>query len=285
MVGSAIIRLLNKRGHEIVESGMDFRTWEGACEPFKQRPTHMIMAAARVGGIQANMERPAEFIRDNLLIQAHLLHRAYEMGVRTLFLGSSCMYPRDCLQPMKEEYIGTGPLEPTNSAYAMAKLAGLEMVRSYRTQYGARFIAAIPCNIYGPGDHYQAQRAHVIPALLRRIFDASAEGLPSVTIWGTGQARRELMHADDLAEACLFLLDRYDAARPINVGTGSDISILQLAEMIANIIGYRGSVLVDPTHPDGMPRKLLHVGRINGLGWKARIGLREGLRETAAGLR
>ena len=288
MVGSAIVRALKARGYEnllLMNRGeLDLRGHRPVADYFRAtRPEYVFMAAARVGGIQANISQPAEFIMDNMLMQASVIQAAYLTAAfrpvkKLLFLGSSCMYPRDCPQPMREDMLLSGPPEPTNRAYAIAKIAGMEMCRAYRQQYGCNFITAIPCNVYGPGDHYEPERAHVIPTLISRMA-ARVEAL-AIDVWGTGTPRREFMHVDDLAAACLFLMENHDSPEPINAGTGQDIQIAELAYLIARVADYRAMVRFRTSEPDGAPQKLLDVSRINALGWKAKIGLEEGLRRT-----
>ncbi len=283
MVGSALVRELKRHGHENLllasSSELDL-TRQAAVDDFfaRERPLHVFMAAARVGGIEANRTYRAEFIRTNLQIQTNIMDAAWKSGVqRFLFFGSSCIYPRLCPQPMKEEHLWSGPLEPTNSPYAAAKLAGVEMCRAYRDQYGARFFSVIPTNLYGPNDNYDPQQSHVMAALISKFHKAKESGVPSVTLWGTGTPRRELMHVDDLAEAALFLMGNYDGAEPVNIGTGEDTTIRELAELVGSVVGYAGKLEFDATKPDGVPRKLLDVGFLSSLGWKARIPLREGI--------
>ena len=279
MVGSAILRLLQARGYENAKGFKKTDSLSLLLGALKC--DYLFLCAGKVGGIQANIKSPADFITGNLDIALNYIEAAHECKVsKLLYLGSSCMYPRDCPQPMKEEYLLTGPPEPTNRAYAIAKIAGMEMCRAYAQQHGDRFITAIPCNLYGPGDHYEPDRAHVIPALIRKFVEAKRAGSDHVKVWGSGNARREFMHVDDLAAACLFLMERYDGAEPVNVGAGSDLSIYELAQMIADMTGFRDPFIFDSTKPDGAPRKLLDVSRINALGWKARIPLNEGLRRT-----
>jgi len=238
----------------------------------------VIDAAARVGGILANDTYPVDFLSDNLRIQLNLIDSAQEFGVtRLLFLGSSCIYPRLAAQPITEDALLTGPLEPTNEAYAIAKIAGVEHVRAMRRQYGCSFISAMPTNLYGPGDNFHATNSHVLPALMGRLSEAVALGSTSVTVWGSGSPRREFLHADDLAAACLVLLELYDDPMPINVGTGVDVTIRELAEIVADVVGYTGELVFDPSKPDGTPRKVLDVSRITALGWRPRIPLREGV--------
>ena len=286
LVGSAIVRRLEAEGFENIltcsRDELDL-TDRQAVEDFfqRQRPEYVFLAAARVGGILANDSRPAEFIRDNLLIQTHVIDAAWRCGVRKLlFLGSSCIYPKHAPQPLREEYLLTGPLEPTNSAYAVAKIAGLEMCAAYRRQYGFNAISLMPTNLYGPGDNFDLKTAHVLPALLRKFHEAKQSGARQVSVWGTGTPRREFLHVDDLADAAAFLMRCYDDPEPINVGVGQDISIAALAELIQEVVGYAGEIVFDPSRPDGTPRKLLDVSRLERLGWRPRIGLREGIRWT-----
>ncbi len=282
MVGSAIVRALTARGYDnlIVRTSaeLDLRDNRQVAGFFSEtKPEHVYLAAAKVGGILANSTLPAEFIYDNLAIQTNVLHQAYLHGVKKLLLlGSSCIYPRDSPQPMKEEYLLTGPLEPTNEWYAVAKIAGIKMCQAYRRQYGCDFIAAMPTNLYGPNDNFDLQTAHVLAALLRRFHEAHEQGIAPV-LWGSGTPRREFLHADDCAEACLFLMDRYSDPMIMNVGAGEEISIADLATLVAEVIGYRGDVHWDRTKPDGMPRKLMECSRMTALGWRRRISLREGL--------
>jgi len=246
-----------------------------------ERPRTVVLAAARVGGILANATEPVDFLSDNLRIQVNVLDAALETGVeRLLFLGSSCIYPREAPQPIREDALLTGPLEPTNDAYAIAKIAGILQVQAARRQHGVRWVSAMPTNLYGPGDNFDPQRSHVLPGLLRRIAVAAASGAPEVVVWGTGTPRREFLHVDDLARACLLLLDGYDSGEPINVGTGQDVTIRELAETIADVVGFRGRLVFDPSRPDGTPRKLLDVSRIRALGFVPEIGLADGIRST-----
>lgn len=246
-----------------------------------ERPEYIFLAAARVGGIMANDACPAEFIRDNLMIQANVIHSAYLTGVRKLlFLGSSCIYPKFAPQPMKEEYLLDGKLEPTNEPYAVAKIAGIKMCQAYGRQYGANFISVMPTNLYGPNDNFDLETSHVLPALIRRFHEAKAGGRRAVAIWGTGKPRREFLHVDDLAEACVFLMKKYDNPDIINIGAGEDITIGDLAALVRDVVGYEGDILYDGSRPDGTPRKLLDVSRLRNLGWKPKIGLREGIAMT-----
>ncbi len=286
LVGSAICRALEAGGYRNLvtrtHAELDL-TDQAAVRAFFEevRPEYVFLAAARVGGILANDTRPAEFIRDNLLIQTNVIDAAHRTGTRKLlFLGSSCIYPKHAPQPIKEEYLLSGPLEPTNEWYAVAKIAGIKMCQAYRRQYGFDAICAMPTNLYGPGDNFDLETSHVLPALIRKFHEAKESGAPSVTVWGTGTPRREFLHVDDLADACLFLMQHYEGEEIVNVGVGEDISIGELAELIRQAVGYTGAVVFDTTKPDGTPRKLLDVGRIHALGWRARIPLAEGIRAT-----
>lgn len=285
MVGSAIVRALTARGHDnlIVRTSkeLDLRDNVRMAQFFEEaKPEYVFLAAAKVGGILANSTFPAEFIYDNLAIQTNVVHQAYVHGVKKLLLlGSSCIYPRDSPQPMKEEYLLTGPLEPTNEWYAVAKIAGIKMCQAYRRQYGCNFIAAMPTNLYGPHDNFDLQTAHVLAALLRRFHEAREQSRVP-TLWGSGSPRREFLHVDDCAEACLFLMDRYSDPMVMNVGAGQDIAIAELAALVAEVVGYRGEIQWDRTKPDGMPRKLMDSGRITGLGWSPRISLQQGVKDA-----
>jgi GDP-L-fucose synthase len=286
LVGSAIQRLLASRGfgklltHEHRE--LDLTDQAAVRSMFdRERPEYVFLAAARVGGILANDTYPADFIRDNLQIATNVIDSAWRGGAKKLlFLGSSCIYPRLAPQPMDEGCLLTGQLEPTNQWYAIAKIAGLKMCQAYRRQYGFNAIAAMPTNLYGPGDNFDPEKSHVLPALIHRFHEAKAAGHGEVVVWGTGKPRREFLHVDDLADACLFLMQNYDGEAPINVGWGEDLSIAELATMIAEIVGYRGRIVFDPSRPDGTPRKLLNVRRLNELGWRPRITLPDGLEQT-----
>ena len=286
MVGSAIVRRLQTEGagNLVLRSRQELDlTRQAEVEAFfaLERPEYVFLAAAKVGGIHANRTYPAEFIRENLAIQSHVIHNAYATGCRKLlFLGSSCIYPRDCAQPIKEEYLLTGPLEKTNEAYAVAKIAGIQMCQAYRKQYGFDAICAMPTNLYGPGDNFDLETSHVLPALIRKIYDAKQAGAETVEIWGTGNPLREFLHVDDLADAAVFLINRYTHPEIVNVGTGSDLTIRQLAECIADIIGYSGTLVFNPGKPDGTPRKLLDNSRIQSLGWQPRIALGQGIAST-----
>ncbi|MEI8177806.1 GDP-L-fucose synthase [Aestuariivirga sp.] len=295
MVGSAILRKLQLGGaHDIItRSHAEFDlTEQAAVRSFmrNERPDIVILAAAKVGGIEANNSFPAEFIHENLMIACNVIGEAHAAGVtRLLQLGSSCIYPREASQPMQEDALLTGRLEPTNEPYAIAKIAGIKLCESYNRQYGTDYRSVMPTNLYGPGDNFHPQNSHVLPALLRRFHEAAREGRAEVVIWGTGTPRREFLHVDDMAEASLFVLDlpkaQYEAntlpmLSHINVGTGTDIPILELAQMVAGVVGYRGRIVTDPDKPDGTPRKLMDVSRINAMGWRARIGLRDGITDT-----
>ncbi|MBT9463092.1 GDP-L-fucose synthase [Hydrogenophaga sp.] len=305
LVGSAIVRQLRAAGHDNLllrtHAELDLTDGNATRDFFAQeRPECVFLAAARVGGIQANQRYPADFVRDNLLIQTNVIHEAWRAGVqRLLFLGSSCIYPRLAPQPMQESDLLTGPLEPTNRPYALAKIAGIEMCWSYNRQHGTRFLAAMPTNLYGPGDNHDLDNSHVIPALLRKFHEARVLGRSSVTVWGSGEPRREFMHSDDMAGACVFLMNlpetTFDALlgsdeaitgrfEPplINVGVGHDISIRELAETVREVTGYQGEIVYDRSKPDGTPRKLMDVSCLNALGFQASVSLREGLRRTLA---
>ena len=287
MVGAAILRALGAAGYGnlvLPGRGLDLRDQRAVEEFFVgRRPEIVILAAARVGGIMANASFPADFIRDNLQIQTNVIDAAHRHGARKLlFLGSSCIYPRLAPQPLREDYLLTGPLEPTNEWYAIAKIAGVKMCQAYRRQYGFDAISLMPTNLYGPGDNFHPERSHVLPALLRRLHEAKVANAPTVTVWGSGTPRREFMHVDDLAAATLFLLERYADEMPINVGTGSDVSIRELAQTIARVVGYTGRIEFDTSKPDGTPRKLLDVSRLEKLGWHAEAELEDGIRSTYA---
>jgi GDP-L-fucose synthase len=286
LVGSAIWRAFEKRGHTSLlgrsSKELDLRNPQQVEEFFAQnKPEWVVLAAAKVGGILANSTYPVEFLNDNLRIQLNVLESAHRHAVkRLLFMGSSCIYPKMAPQPIREEYLLTGHLEPTNDAYAIAKIAGIFEVQAYRRQFKDSFISVMPTNLYGPGDNFDLQHSHVLPALLRKMHEAHASNAATVQIWGSGTPMREFLHVDDLADACLFLLERYDDPMPINVGTGEVLSIRELAELIADVVGFKGSLAFDPSKPDGTPRKQLDVSRLSALGWKARIGLEHGIRET-----
>jgi GDP-L-fucose synthase len=286
LVGSAILRRLQAEGHTNLilasRDQLDLRV-ESAVTGFfeRSRPEYVFLAAAKVGGILANSTHPAEFLHDNLAIQANVIGAAKAFGARKLlFLGSSCIYPKFAPQPIREEYLLTGALEPTNEAYAIAKIAGIKMCQAYRQQYGFSAISLMPTNLYGPGDNFDLQSSHVLPALLRKFHEAASSGAPEAVIWGTGAPRREFLHVDDLADAALFLMRHYDSGEIVNVGTGEDLTIAELAQTVARVAGFHGRLAFDSSKPDGTPRKLLDVSRLAALGWKARIALEEGIRGT-----
>jgi len=284
LVGSAIWRALQERGYANLVARtsreLDLRDRDAVFRFFReQRIEYVFLAAAKVGGIRANNEYPADFIRDNLMIQTNVIDAAYEYEVRKLlFLGSTCIYPKYAPQPLKEEYLLTGELEPTNAPYAVAKIAGITMCQSYNRQYGTRYISAMPTNMYGPNDNFDLNTSHVLPALIRKIHEAKLSQSPEVEIWGTGTPRREFLHADDLADACLFLMANYEDNDIVNVGVGEDISIKELAELIQRIVGYGGELRFNASIPDGTPRKLVDVTKLHSLGWKAAIPLEDGIR-------
>jgi len=290
MVGSAIVRALQQEGcNELIlrsRAELDL-TDERAVRSLitAERPDIVVLAAAKVGGIQANNSFPADFIRDNLAIQSNVLNASLDAGVqRLLFMGSSCIYPRECPQPIRESYLLTGPLEPTNEAYAVAKIAGITTCRAFNRQHGTAYLPVMPCNLYGPNDNYHPTNSHVIPALLRRFHEAARRGDQEVVMWGTGQPLREFLHADDLAAACLMLLRDTDEAELINVGAGADQSIRAIAELVAEIVGFGGTITHDLSKPDGTPRKIMDIERIRALGWQPSISLRDGLRGVYASL-
>ena len=290
MVGSSIVRKLKSTGFTNLitrtSKEMDLRD-QAAVQGFfqKERPEYVFLAAAKVGGIEANNTYRAEFLNDNLMIQGNVIHQSYKSGVKKLlFLGSSCIYPKLAPQPLKEEYLLTGLLEPTNEPYAIAKIAGIKMCDAYRSQYGCNFISAMPTNLYGPNDNYDLETSHVIPALLRKFHESKLKGDNTVMVWGTGRPMREFMHVDDLAEACLFLMEKFDEPGFINVGTGEDMSIKELADRIGEVVGYKGQIQFDSTKPDGTPRKLMDVSRLKQLGWKYSIHFNEGLTTLYAGM-
>lgn len=286
MVGSALERKLRREGYNNIvtrtSSELDLRNQQAVNDFFeKEKPAYVILAAAKVGGIQANNTYRAEFIYDNLMIEANIIHAAYLNKVtKLLFLGSSCIYPKMAPQPLKEEYLLSGYLEPTNQPYAIAKIAGIEMCDSYRAQYGCNFISAMPTNLYGTNDNYHPENSHVLPALIRRIVLAKKNNAPNVTIWGTGTPRREFLHVDDLADACYFLLQKYNEQGLVNIGCGTDVSIKELAELIVAEVSYEGQLVFDNTKPDGTPRKLMDISKINNLGWSAAISLQNGIKQT-----
>ena len=286
LVGSALVRRLERAGYKnlvfrshaemnLEDQAVVFNFFES------EKPDYAFLAAAVVGGIHANNTYPADFIRSNLSIQSNVLEAAYRSRVKKLmFLGSSCIYPRMAPQPMKEEHLLSGHLEPTNIAYATAKIAGIIAAQAYNRQYGTRFISVMPTNLYGPHDNYDLQNSHVLPALIRKFHEAKVAGAPAVTLWGTGRPRREFMHSDDMADACLHLMQTYDSSEIVNIGWGKDVSIAELADMIKAVVGYQGRIVYDDSKPDGPPRKLLDVGRLRASGWTAKIDLPEGLRSA-----
>ncbi len=288
MVGSAIVRKLKSEGFDnIVTRGskeLDLKEQSAVREFFaKEKPDHVVLAAAKVGGIKANNVYRAQFLYENLMIQNNVIHSAYENGVKKLlFLGSSCIYPKMAPQPLKEESLLTGLLEQTNEPYAIAKIAGIKMTESYRRQYGVNYISAMPTNLYGPNDNYDLNNSHVLPALIRKFHTAKITNAPSVEVWGTGSPMREFLHVNDLADACYFLLQNYNDELFVNIGTGEDLSIKALAEMIKDIVGFTGELKWNTEKPDGTPRKLMDVSRLHNLGWKHKIGLREGITSVYA---
>jgi GDP-L-fucose synthase len=286
MVGSAILRALEKKGFNNfllrTSAELDLRNQQAVADFFVQeKPDYVFLAAAKVGGIVANNTFRADFIYENLMIQNNVIHESYLNKVKKLmFLGSSCIYPKFAPQPLKEDYLLTGLLESTNEPYAIAKIAGIKMCDAYRDQYGCNFISVMPTNLYGPNDNYDLNNSHVLPALLRKFITAKRNGEPSVTIWGTGNPKREFLHADDLADACLFLMENYNDSGLVNIGVGDDVSILDLAHLVKKIVAFEGDIITDTTKPDGTPRKLMDVSKINGLGWKAKITLEEGIQKV-----
>jgi GDP-L-fucose synthase len=286
LVGSALMRRLADEGASnlltATREQLDLRDQAAVNYWFRaNRPEYVFLVAGTVGGILANSTRPAEFIYDNMLIHATVVHAAHLYAVKKLlYLGSSCIYPRECPQPIREEYLLTGALEPTNEAYAMAKIAGIKLCQCYRRQYGCNFISAMPTNLYGVHDNFDLESSHVVPALIRKFHDAREAGLREVVVWGTGRPRREFLHVDDLADACVFLMRRYDESTHINVGTGEDLSIAELAELVRRVVYPEATLSFDRSKPDGMPRKLLDVSRLHALGWTHRIALEEGIRST-----
>jgi GDP-L-fucose synthase len=288
LVGAAICRALEQAGCATIltrtHAQLDLTRQADVRDFFaEEQPDYVFLAAARVGGIHANDTFPADFIRDNLLIQTNIVDSAYHCGVKKLlFLGSSCIYPKLCPQPMKEEYLLTGPLEPTNEWYAVAKIAGIKMCQAYRKQYGFAAISLMPTNLYGTGDNFDLQSSHVLPALIRKFHEAKVDNLPEVEVWGTGQPKREFLHVDDLAAASLFLMENYNDPEIINVGSGQEVTIGELAHLVSRVVGFAGTIRFNPEMPDGTPRKLLDVARLTDLGWESRIGLEEGIADTYA---
>lgn len=291
MVGSAIVRALRTAGHaQLLTPGrqqLDLKNAVRVREFFaRERPAYVFVAAAKVGGILANDSFPADFLYDNLVIEANVIHAAYEFGAKKLlFLGSTCIYPKLAPQPLKEEYLLTGPLEPTNEWYAVAKIAGIKLCQAFRRQHGCHFISGMPTNLYGPNDNYDLQTSHVMPAFIRKFHEAKEQGARAVTIWGSGKPLREFLHVDDCAEACVFLMNHYDGEEHVNIGVGEDLSILELAHLVAEVVGYQGDLVFDASKPDGTPRKLVDTTKINALGWRARIELEEGVRLAYAWFR
>jgi GDP-L-fucose synthase len=283
LVGSAIVRRLQREGYANLVTRtsreLDLREQAAVRDFFaSERPDYVILAAARVGGILANDSFPADFLYQNLMIEANVIEAARVNGVQKLLcLGSTCIYPKLAPQPLKEEYLLTGPLEPTNEWYAIAKIAGIKLCQAYQRQYGSRFISAMPTNLYGPEDNFDLESSHVVPALIRKFHEAKVHGQPTVTVWGTGRPRREFLHVDDCADACVHLMEHYDGAEIVNIGVGADLPISELAVMVGAAVGYRGGIVYDTSRPDGTPRKLVDVSRIHALGWQARIPLDEGL--------
>lgn len=286
MVGSAILRQLKSRGFANfvlrTSSELDLKDQQAVSDFFdKEKPDYVFLAAAKVGGIIANNTYKGDFIYENLMIQNNVIHQSYLNKVKKLmFLGSSCIYPKMAPQPLKEEYMLTGELEPTNEPYAIAKIAGIKMCDAYRDQFGCNFISVMPTNLYGPNDNYDLNNSHVLPAMLRKFITAKRNGDSSVTIWGTGSPKREFLHADDLAEACLFLMENYDESGLVNIGVGGDISILDLAILVKKVVGFEGEILTDTSKPDGTPRKLMDVSKLNSFGWKAKTTLEEGIQQV-----
>lgn len=286
MVGSAILRKLQQAGHDNfvlrTSSELDLRN-QAAVEAFfgQEKPEYVFLAAAKVGGILANNTFRGEFLYDNLMIQNNIIHASWQQGVKKLmFLGSSCIYPKLAPQPLKEDYLLTGPLEPTNEPYAIAKIAGIKLCDAYRSQYGCNFVSVMPTNLYGPNDNYDLNNSHVLPALIRKFHEAKMAGAPTVTLWGTGKPLREFLHVDDLADACVFLMHGYNAEGLVNIGTGEDIEIGELARLVSRIVGYGGEIVHDLTKPDGTPRKLMDVSKLHGLGWKHSIDLESGIKSV-----
>lgn len=286
MVGSAITRKLHAEGYENIitrtSSELDLRNQAAVADFFaEEKPDYVFLAAAKVGGILANNIYRADFLYDNLMIEANIIHSAYETGVKKLlFLGSSCIYPKLAPQPLKEEYLLSGFLEPTNEPYAIAKISGIKLCEAYRSQYGCNFISAMPTNLYGPNDNYDLQGSHVLPALIRKFHEAKINDLPSVEVWGTGSPRREFLHADDLADACFYLMQQYNDELFVNIGTGEDVTIRELAEMVKETVGFEGELRWNTEKPDGTPRKLMDVSRLHAMGWKHTTELKDGLERT-----
>jgi GDP-L-fucose synthase len=288
MVGSAVVRRFRQAGFQNILTRtrqeldlMDRSAVRGFFEV--ERPDYVVDAAARVGGIAANFEKPVEFLIENLTIQNNVIQAAADFGVtKLLFLGSSCIYPKLAPQPLTEDALLTGPLEPTNDAYAIAKIAGIKLCQAYAREHGKNFISGMPTNLYGPNDNFDLHTSHVLPALIRKVHEAKQGGAKEVSVWGSGTPRREFLHVDDLADACFFLLENYDSPEIVNIGCGEDVSIRELAEIVCEVLGFEGSLVFDTSKPDGTPRKLMHVGRLLALGWKPRIGLKDGIRDAYA---
>jgi len=288
MVGSAVVRRFRQAGFQNILTRtrqeldlMDRSAVRGFFEV--ERPDYVVDAAARVGGIAANFEKPVEFLIENLTIQNNVIQAAADFGVaKLLFLGSSCIYPKMAPQPLTEDALLTGPLEPTNDAYAIAKIAGIKLCQAYAREYEKNFISGMPTNLYGPNDNFDLHTSHVLPALIRKVHEAKQSGAKEVSVWGSGTPRREFLHVDDLADACFFLLENYDSPEIVNIGCGEDVSIRELAEIVCEVLGFEGSLVFDTSKPDGTPRKLMHVGRLLALGWKPRIGLNDGIRDAYA---
>ena len=286
LVGGAIVQALSRQGYAnlltTTRPELDLRDQAAVQRFYRQySPQYVIVAAAKVGGILANDSYPADFIYDNLMIEANLIHGAYVSGVKKLlFLGSTCIYPKLAPQPLKEEYLLTGPLEPTNEWYAVAKIAGIKLCQAYHAQHGCRFISAMPTNLYGPGDNFDLYNSHVLPALIRKFHEAKVNGLPGVSVWGSGRPRREFCYVDDCANACVYLMEHYDDPGVINIGVGEDLTIADLAKKVKSTVGYNGDIVFDSTKPDGTPRKLVDVGRIFALGWRPQVSLDDGIAQT-----
>jgi len=286
MVGSAIVRRLQRADFVNIltrtRQELDLMDRASVRSFFEaERPDYVVDAAARVGGIAANFEKPVEFLIENLTIQNNVIQSAADFGVtKLLFLGSSCIYPKMAPQPLTEDALLTGPLEPTNDAYAIAKIAGIKLCQAYAREYGKNFISGMPTNLYGPNDNFDLHTSHVLPALIRKVHEAKQDGAKEVSVWGSGTPRREFLHVDDLADACFFLLENYDSPEIVNIGCGEDVSIKELAETVCEVLGFQGSLVFDTSKPDGTPRKLMNVGKLLALGWKPRIGLKEGIRDA-----
>ncbi len=286
LVGSALVRALEKQGYTNIivrtRKELDLTNTKAVFDFFsKNKIEYIFDAAAKVGGIMANKTYPADFIGQNIIIQYNIIHNAYLCGVKKLlFLGSSCIYPKFAKQPIKEEYLLTGELEPTNKAYAVAKISGIVMAESYNTQYGTNYISVMPTNLYGENDNFDLQNSHVLPAMIRKFHEAKVQNSPTVTMWGTGKARREFLHVDDLATACVFLMQNYSGSEIVNIGTGTDVTIKKLAELVQKTVGYKGKIVWDTSKPDGTPRKLLNINRLKKLGWSPKIKLEDGIKST-----